>query len=205
VLDAAASPVRHLGHQPGQGCRCRQACPTRDFADAGDRAARRAASTTWDLSPARRCATSRRHGVHRSCTNARIEDLRAAARCCGPAQGRRLRCGWCPARGRCAQAEAEGLDQVSRRRASGGVRGGSMCLGMNPTSWRPVSAAPRRPTGTSRGGRARAARPPRVTAGAGPRPRSAPPPPPPPPPGALEPADLERSARPPARRRLTAG
>ena len=95
-----------------------------------------------------------------SCTNARIEDLRAAAdgRRRAPRQGRGAR----PGRSRLdavkAQAEAEGLDKIF---IDAGFEwrepGCSMCLAMNPDKLRPASEPRPRPTATSRAGRAGAA------------------------------------------------
>jgi hypothetical protein len=88
-------------------------------------------------------------------TNGRIEDLRAAA---AVIQGRRrppMVCECSSSRGQCgyARAEAErraGCDLHARpapSRRSGRLF--RLCLGMTRTSWRPASAAPRRPTATS--------------------------------------------------------
>ena len=64
-----------------------------------------------------------------SCTNSRIEDFRAAA---AVLEGRRVRPGLralaVPGSHRVkAQAEAEGLDAVSRRRGSSGASPGAPC------------------------------------------------------------------------------
>lgn len=57
-----------------------------------------------------------------------------------------------------AQAEAEGLGEIfTDAGAQWRQAGCSMCLGMNPDQLASGSAAPRRPTATSKGGRARAA------------------------------------------------
>jgi 3-isopropylmalate/(R)-2-methylmalate dehydratase large subunit len=95
-----------------------------------------------------------------SCTNARIEDLRAAA---AVVTGRRVAAGIrqalvVPGSGLVkAQAEAEGLDRVF---VAAGFEwrepGCSMCLGMNDDRLGPGSAARPRRTATSRGARARA-------------------------------------------------
>jgi 3-isopropylmalate/(R)-2-methylmalate dehydratase large subunit len=75
-----------------------------------------------------------------SCTNARIEDLRAAA---GVVAGRRVRSGVralvVPGSARVKeQAEAEGLDRVFRAAGFEWRNAGcSMCLGMNPDVLRP--------------------------------------------------------------------
>ena len=97
-----------------------------------------------------------------SCTNGRIEDLRAAARVVeGKTVNGHVNAMIVPGSGLVKeQAEAEGLDRIFR--AAGfewREPGCSMCLAMNPTSSSPASAAPRPRTATSKDGRAtRAAR-----------------------------------------------
>ena len=109
-----------------------------------------------------------------SCTNGRIEDLRAVA---AVAEGRQVADGVrtlvVPGSGRVKdQAEAEGLDAVLTAAGFDWRQPGcSMCLAMNPDKLAPASG--RRPpaTATSRAARAVAAAP-----------TSCPPPSPPPPP-----------------------
>ena len=96
-----------------------------------------------------------------SCTNARIEDLRAAA---AAIRGRKVDPGIkqalvVPGSGLVKrQAEAEGLDQVFK--AAGfewREPGCSMCLAMNADRLEPETAAPLHPIATLRGVRGRAA------------------------------------------------
>ncbi len=99
-----------------------------------------------------------------SCTNSRIEDLRAAAEW---SAGRRVADNMIrlamvvPGSGLVKQqAEAEGLDKVF---VEAGFEwrepGCSMCLAMNEIDWNRASAAPLRPTVISKGARDRAAVP----------------------------------------------
>ncbi len=99
-----------------------------------------------------------------SCTNGRIEDLRAAADGAARAGRSPTGCAALVVPGSVAvkqQAEQEGLDEVFRA-AGAEWRGAgcSMCLGDEPGHARArASAAPPRPTATSRAGRGRAAAP----------------------------------------------
>ena len=96
-----------------------------------------------------------------SCTNGRIEDLRAAAEVLRGRKVPSVRMLVVPGSMAVkAQAEQEGLDAVfTAAGADWRTPGCSMCLGMNPDTLRPGSAAPPPPTATSRAGRARAAAP----------------------------------------------
>ena len=96
-----------------------------------------------------------------SCTNSRIEDLRAAA---AIVKGRRvastIRLAMVvPGSGTVKrQAEKEGLDRIFREAGFQWREPGcSMCVAMNRTGWSRASAAPPLRTATSRGARARAA------------------------------------------------
>lgn len=94
-----------------------------------------------------------------SCTNSRMEDLRAAADIVrGRQKDPNIRMLVVPGSARVRlEAEAEGLDKVFKDfGAEWRFAGCSMCLGMNPTRWRSGSAAPQPRTGTSKAGRARA-------------------------------------------------
>ena len=146
VLDADdPDAVRHLGHQPRPGrCRCRQRCPSRPTSPTtDDRGRRRArAGSTWAWSagtPLRDIAVDT--VFLGSCTNGRIEDLRAAADVLAGPPGRRraCACSWCPGSARVRlQAEAEGLDEVfTEAGAEWRLAGCSMCLGMNPDQLQP--------------------------------------------------------------------
>jgi 3-isopropylmalate/(R)-2-methylmalate dehydratase large subunit len=98
-----------------------------------------------------------------SCTNSRIEDLRAAA---AVLKGRKKAptSSWAivvPGSGLVkAQAEAEGLDKIF---LAAGLEwrepGCSACLAMNPDKVPPANAAPRPATATSPAGRDRARAP----------------------------------------------
>ena len=143
VIDAAdADAVRHLGHQPRPG-RCRSAASVPDpagFADPTERAAAERALEYMGLTagtPLRDVAVDT--VFVGSCTNGRIEDLRAAA---DVLRGRQVADGVrmlvVPGSMRVkAQAEAEGLDEVFKEAGAEWREAGcSMCLGMNPDTAR---------------------------------------------------------------------
>ena len=102
-----------------------------------------------------------------SCTNSRIEDLRAAA---AVARDRKVADGVralvVPGSGLVKrQAEEEGLDRIFVQAGFEWREPGcSMCLAMNPTRCRRASAAPRPPTAISSVGRGRGAHPSRFPA-----------------------------------------
>ena len=143
-LDASThDAVRHLGHQPRPGraagrlgARSRTTSPRRAT---GSAPARR--WSTWASRPVRRCARSRSTpSSSGSCTNGRIEDLRAAA---DVIKGRQVADGTrllvVPGSVRVRlQAEDEGLDVIFKE-AGAEWRGAgcSMCLGMNPDQLAP--------------------------------------------------------------------
>jgi 3-isopropylmalate/(R)-2-methylmalate dehydratase large subunit len=143
VLDASQmTPFVTWGTNPGQGVPLAEKVPDPDdFAYEGDRIAAQKALQYMDL----RAGTPMRDievdtVFLGSCTNGRIEDLRAAA---GGVKGRKVadstRVLVVPGsvRGR-RQAEREGLDVVFKE-AGGEWRGAgcSMCLGMNPDQLQP--------------------------------------------------------------------
>jgi 3-isopropylmalate/(R)-2-methylmalate dehydratase large subunit len=138
VLDAGTlTPYVTWGTNPGQALPLASSVPDPDsFADPGARAAAERALTYMDLKPgtALRDITVDTVFVG-SCTNGRIEDLRAAA---SVLRGRRIAPsvrmlvvpGSMAVR---AQAEREGLDAVfTTAGAQWRSAGCSMCLGMNP-------------------------------------------------------------------------
>ena len=134
ALDRAAG---HLGHEPaGRPADHRQGARPRTGDDPGRRATWSGRSSTWVSSPDTPMAEIRIDKVFfGSCTNARIEDLRAAAEV---VKGRKVRRNVhamvVPGSGLIKhQAEEEGLDRVF---LDAGFEwrepGCSMCLGMNP-------------------------------------------------------------------------
>lgn len=143
VIDAdALTPYVTWGTNPGQGAPLGSRVP--DPADCDDpvaRAATERALTYMNLEPG---TPLREVGVDTvflgSCTNSRIEDLRAAAKIIG---GRRVADGVrmlvVPGSMQVkVEAEAEGLDQVFvSAGAEWRAAGCSMCLGMNPDKLRP--------------------------------------------------------------------
>jgi 3-isopropylmalate/(R)-2-methylmalate dehydratase large subunit len=143
VLDAAAiEPFVTWGTNPGQGLPLSGRVPDpAEFSDPSARTAAERALTYMDLVPG---TPLREVAVDTvfigSCTNGRIEDLRAAA---SVVQGRRkadgVRVLVVPGSARVRlQAEAEGLDKVfADFGAEWRNAGCSMCLGMNPDQLAP--------------------------------------------------------------------
>ena len=143
VLAAAdIEPFVTWGTNPGQGVPLSAAVPSpEDFADENKRAAAKRALEYMDLqagTPMRDIAVNT--VFIGSCTNGRIEDLRAAA---GVLKGRRkadgVRVMVVPGSARVRlQAEREGLDKVfTDFGAEWRNAGCSMCLGMNPDTMAP--------------------------------------------------------------------
>ena len=143
VLDAAeVTPFVTWGTNPGQGVPLGAAVPDpADFEDAGDRVAAEKALAYMDLragTPMRDIAIDT--VFVGSCTNGRIEDLRAAAEVVkGRTVAGSTRMLVVPGSARVRlQAEEEGLDVVFKE-AGAEWRGAgcSMCLGMNPDQLQP--------------------------------------------------------------------
>ena len=142
-LDAdSVRPFVTWGTNPAQGVPIDAAVPDPDALPAGDeREAARRAVDYMDLRPGQRMRDITLDAVFvGSCTNSRIEDLRAAA---AVLRGRRVADGlrMLVVPGSMAvkrAAEAEGLDEVFRAAgAEWRSAGCSMCLGMNPDSLAP--------------------------------------------------------------------
>jgi 3-isopropylmalate/(R)-2-methylmalate dehydratase large subunit len=142
-LDAASlTPYVTWGTNPGQGVPLGGRVPVpAEIGDDGERAAVERALAYMGLeggTPVRDIAVDA--VFLGSCTNGRIEDLRAAAQVL---KGRRVRSGVrmlvVPGSARVRQqAEAEGLDQVFLQAgAEWRLAGCSMCLGMNPDQLKP--------------------------------------------------------------------
>jgi 3-isopropylmalate/(R)-2-methylmalate dehydratase large subunit len=143
VLDAATlTPYVTWGTNPGQALPLASSVPDPDsFADPAARAAAERALTYMDLKPGTALRDVAVDTVFvGSCTNGRIEDLRAAAsvlrgRQVAPSVRMLVVPGSMAVR---AQAEREGLDAIFT--ASGAdwrSAGCSMCLGMNPDKLSP--------------------------------------------------------------------
>jgi 3-isopropylmalate/(R)-2-methylmalate dehydratase large subunit len=143
ILDAASvTPFVTWGTNPGQGAPLSGVVPNpEEFADAGEAAAAQRALTYMDLMPGTPLRDISVDVVFLgSCTNGRLEDLRAAAdvlRGHRVADGVRMLVVPGSARVRAA-AEAEGLDKVfADAGAEWRFAGCSMCLGMNPDTLKP--------------------------------------------------------------------
>jgi 3-isopropylmalate/(R)-2-methylmalate dehydratase large subunit len=143
VLDAASlTPYVTWGTNPGQGLPLGDRVP--DPAALGDDNERIAAERALEYMGLRAGTPLREVAVDTvflgSCTNGRIEDLRAAA---GVLKGRHVKDGLrmlvVPGSARVRlQAESEGLDEVFRQAgADWRLAGCSMCLGMNPDQLTP--------------------------------------------------------------------
>ena len=143
VLDAdALSPYVTWGTNPGQGSPLDAAVPNpADLADEGERHAAERALEYMGLTPGTALRDVPVDTVFvGSCTNGRIEDLRAAA---GVLRGRRVassvRMLVVPGSAKVRlEAEAEGLHEVFEAAgAQWRLPGCSMCLGMNPDTLAP--------------------------------------------------------------------
>jgi 3-isopropylmalate/(R)-2-methylmalate dehydratase large subunit len=143
VIDAAElSPFVTWGTNPAQGVPLSESVPDpASCDDPSDRAAAQRALEYMDLTPG---TPLREVAVDTvfvgSCTNARIEDLRAAAEVVrGRRVADRVRMLVVPGSVRVRlQAEREGLDEIfSAAGAEWRNAGCSMCLGMNPDQLRP--------------------------------------------------------------------
>ncbi|MGL5858404.1 MAG: 3-isopropylmalate dehydratase large subunit [Angustibacter sp.] len=143
VIDAGAlTPFVTWGTNPGQGAPLGDQVP--DPAQIADDIARRSAQQALDYMDLRPGTPLRSIAVDTvfvgSCTNGRIEDLRAAA---AVLSGRKVRDGVrmlvVPGSAKVRlQAEDEGIDQVfTAAGADWRLAGCSMCLGMNPDQLRP--------------------------------------------------------------------
>jgi 3-isopropylmalate/(R)-2-methylmalate dehydratase large subunit len=136
-------PPRVVGHQPRSGRPVTAGCPTRHRLRRPDRAQRRRAGAGVH-GPHRRHALQGRGAVDTvfigSCTNGRIEDLRAVAEVARGPQGGRSGVRTLVVPGSCGQGpgRAEGLDQVFTEAGFDWRDPGcSMCLAMNPDKLAP--------------------------------------------------------------------
>jgi 3-isopropylmalate/(R)-2-methylmalate dehydratase large subunit len=143
ILDASSmAPFVTWGTNPGQGVPLSQAVPDpASFSDPDERIAAEHALTYMDLKAGTPMRDIEVNTVFvGSCTNGRIEDLRAAA---AVIQGRKVnehvRMLVVPGSARVRlQAEAEGLDSIFLDAgAEWRAAGCSMCLGMNPDTMDP--------------------------------------------------------------------
>jgi len=142
-IDAdALEPFVTWGTNPGQGVSLSDAVPSPEaYADPNDRAAAERALEYMDLAPGTKMKEIAVDAVFMgSCTNSRIEDLRAFA---SVIKGRKkadgVRVMVVPGSARVRlEAEAEGIDRiVTEFGAEWRFAGCSMCLGMNPDQLAP--------------------------------------------------------------------
>ncbi|BDA65212.1 3-isopropylmalate dehydratase large subunit [Actinomyces bowdenii] len=147
VLQGAdIEPFVTWGTNPGQGLPISAAVPDPErIADATERLAAERALEYMDLAPGTPLREIAVNTVFLgSCTNGRIEDLRAAAEVIrGRSKAEGLRMLVVPASARVRlQAEAEGLDRVFKDFGAEWRNAGcSMCLGMNPDQLSPGERA----------------------------------------------------------------
>jgi 3-isopropylmalate/(R)-2-methylmalate dehydratase large subunit len=146
-LDAnTLDPFVTWGTNPGQGVSLLDVVPNpADITDPNERAAAERALEYMDLTPGTKLKDIRVDTVFLgSCTNSRIEDLRAAAEIIkGRTKADGVRMMVVPGSARVRlQAEAEGLDKVFKDfGAEWRFAGCSMCLGMNPDQLAPGERA----------------------------------------------------------------
>ena len=146
-LDAnTLDPFVTWGTNPGQGVSLLDSVPNpKDIADPNEKAAAERALEYMDLQPGTKMKDIRVDTVFLgSCTNSRIEDLRAAAEVIkGKRKADGVRFMVVPGSARVRlQAEAEGLDKVFKDfGAEWRFAGCSMCLGMNPDQLAPGERA----------------------------------------------------------------
>jgi 3-isopropylmalate/(R)-2-methylmalate dehydratase large subunit len=142
-LDAnTLDPFVTWGTNPGQGISLNDSVPSPDdFSDPNDKAAAIRALEYMDLTPGTRMKDIAVNTVFLgSCTNSRIEDLRAAAAIIeGKQKAEGVRFMVVPGSAKVRlQAEAEGLDKIFKDfGAEWRFAGCSMCLGMNPDQLAP--------------------------------------------------------------------
>jgi 3-isopropylmalate/(R)-2-methylmalate dehydratase large subunit len=142
-LDAnTLDPFVTWGTNPGQGISLNDTVPSPDdFSDPNDKAAAIRALEYMDLTPGTRMKDIAVNTVFLgSCTNSRIEDLRAAAAVIeGKQKAEGVRFMVVPGSAKVRlQAEAEGLDKIFKDfGAEWRFAGCSMCLGMNPDQLAP--------------------------------------------------------------------
>jgi len=146
-LDAnTLDPFVTWGTNPGQGVSLNDSVPIpSDFSDPNEQAAAERALEYMDLTPGTKMKDIKVDTVFLgSCTNSRIEDLRAAAAIIkGQKKADGLRMMVVPGSARVRlEAEAEGLDKVFKDfGAEWRFAGCSMCLGMNPDQLAPGERA----------------------------------------------------------------
>jgi 3-isopropylmalate/(R)-2-methylmalate dehydratase large subunit len=142
-LDAnTLDPFVTWGTNPGQGISLNDSVPSPDdFSDPNDKAAAIRALEYMDLTPGTKMKDIAVNTVFLgSCTNSRIEDLRAAAAIIkGKTKAEGVRFMVVPGSAKVRlQAEAEGLDAIFKEfGAEWRFAGCSMCLGMNPDQLAP--------------------------------------------------------------------
>jgi 3-isopropylmalate/(R)-2-methylmalate dehydratase large subunit len=142
-LDAnTLDPFVTWGTNPGQGISLNDSVPSPDdFSDPNDKAAAIRALEYMDLTPGTKMKDIAVNTVFLgSCTNSRIEDLRAAAAIIeGKTKAEGVRFMVVPGSAKVRlQAEAEGLDKIFKDfGAEWRFAGCSMCLGMNPDQLAP--------------------------------------------------------------------